>query len=503
MEVCPLCGVQVSLDSSEAHLNQCIDALVSGARQHPQQEGRLDLPDVLRPPSLDADFDPLQGLQGLLLAPNSRTRLRRDGGLLMVHFSSPQILRGKSKKPLHFKTKLEFEGDSVEESREQASLIVTVNEFYGPDSARLEISCRKNSLFSSKTQVVLSEQICLSSANNLACKYMRELGDALAVEDVSKRHEAMIGFLHSFQTSLETHNHDWSLGSTSFRSCFVPLYFSFSLIQMQSSPETRSWIHPLHFAAVTKDLDLIESLFSHGVKRKQPVICSGFNAVQISSLLGHVDVLLRILRGFGDLASVAAAARDRCGLTAAHFACLGIIRNDGSVVRAVLDCLGNHGCNCDIPDGTGKNCLMLLATLPRLSIEKETEILELCQYICENLSSLESLEQTDNAGNTILHHAILSERFEILSLALKSAFGRDSKLLNTCNQDGSTALILACERNLSALVKLLLDSGANQAPRLSDGNLPIHVAIESGSVDVLRVLIDYAVSHDDFDEVVS
>lgn len=61
--------------------------------------------------------------------------------------------------------------------------------------------------------------------------------------------------------------------------------------------------------------------------------------------------------------------------------------------------------------------------------------------------------------------------------------------VNTPNKEGKTALVMAIERNMYDMVLLLLNNGANQRWRSSNGDAPIHVAARTASGEIVKLLI--------------
>ena len=94
-----------------------------------------------------------------------------------------------------------------------------------------------------------------------------------------------------------------------------------------------------------------------------------------------------------------------------------------------------------------------------------------------------SIEERDDKGNTLLHHAVLNSHDTLIRDLAKL----DSKQINTCNQDFETPLMLAAELGNVAAVKFFIRTGADCDLRGSDARTLAHYAAMSGNVELLKI----------------
>jgi ankyrin repeat protein len=92
---------------------------------------------------------------------------------------------------------------------------------------------------------------------------------------------------------------------------------------------------------------------------------------------------------------------------------------------------------------------------------------------------------------TLLHAAADKGHIEILQLLLKAKFnGEDEINKNDRDKLGNTALIYAVKNSHVRAVEVLLESGANPDIKNYDDKAAIDLAIESGRIDILKLLFD-------------
>ena len=120
----------------------------------------------------------------------------------------------------------------------------------------------------------------------------------------------------------------------------------------------------------------------------------------------------------------------------------------------------------------------------------------LAHYAVENdsvniLPSLASvpninLDMKNDYGNTPLLLAVLSHKTSIVRVLLQY---RNLIDINSQNNDGNTALHVACEKRQADIVDLLLEAGCNLSIRNNHGYIPFHSACAIGDIDILRKLL--------------
>ena len=63
-----------------------------------------------------------------------------------------------------------------------------------------------------------------------------------------------------------------------------------------------------------------------------------------------------------------------------------------------------------------------------------------------------------------------------------------NEVLHATDLNGNTPLHLACEGGREEVVQLLIDSGANIKQTNNEGEIPTHVAIQYGSINIVTML---------------
>ena len=87
-------------------------------------------------------------------------------------------------------------------------------------------------------------------------------------------------------------------------------------------------------------------------------------------------------------------------------------------------------------------------------------------------------------GMSPLHIACLNGHKEVVNSINLSL----NEVLHASDQSGNTPLHLACERGHEDIVHLLIDSGANINQTNLEGEVPTHVAVQYGSINIAKML---------------
>ena len=90
----------------------------------------------------------------------------------------------------------------------------------------------------------------------------------------------------------------------------------------------------------------------------------------------------------------------------------------------------------------------------------------------------------DRDGNTVVHHAVLMDRLELLETLLSA--GAD---VDAANDRRQTALHLAAAAGSFETCRLLLDRGASVRAVDAEGNTPLHLAARGGSFELCEYLL--------------
>ena len=63
-----------------------------------------------------------------------------------------------------------------------------------------------------------------------------------------------------------------------------------------------------------------------------------------------------------------------------------------------------------------------------------------------------------------------------------------NEVLHASDLSGNTPLHLACEGRSEEVVQLLIDSGANLKQANNEGEIPTHIAVQYGSINIVKIL---------------
>ena len=104
-------------------------------------------------------------------------------------------------------------------------------------------------------------------------------------------------------------------------------------------------------------------------------------------------------------------------------------------------------------------------------------------------SALASIDTSDDDGMTALHVACQGRSDHLVALLLKHGAATSVAEQN----DGNTPLHVACKQASPRSVRSLLAHGADAAARNNGGETPIQLACKRGGLDCVRPLLDHAV----------
>ena len=198
--------------------------------------------------------------------------------------------------------------------------------------------------------------------------------------------------------------------------------------------------------------------------------------------------------------------------------------------------LNNPNIDFNITDNNGWNALMHACAMPHIRyIERIIDATDNIRYIERIIDATDNINLGDQAGNTALHlllknagmDSVSSDEIQAKTMLIVDKFLEKGVDLNTQNNDGHTPLTIACSYNLKYIanqwlenglvdinfqdksgkttlfwmvmdgngdmVDWLLAKGADRNITNADGALPIHVAAESGNVDMS---FDYSLIED-------
>lgn len=97
----------------------------------------------------------------------------------------------------------------------------------------------------------------------------------------------------------------------------------------------------------------------------------------------------------------------------------------------------------------------------------------------------ESFEKTDSKGNTVLHLAIENEEF-LKGFAFECVHPH---IVNSQNHNGDTPLHIALRKKDIKMVSVLLEKGANPNIANQKGEIPFHLVLNLGQLDVIKLFV--------------
>ena len=102
----------------------------------------------------------------------------------------------------------------------------------------------------------------------------------------------------------------------------------------------------------------------------------------------------------------------------------------------------------------------------------------------EYLKNEKELNKTDNAGNTILHFAIMNKKNDFVKLILNEEIN-----IEALNNKGFTALLIAYKTNNKEIINMLENNGANTNIYSYNKKTPLHYACKNGNLELVNHLI--------------
>jgi ankyrin repeat protein len=138
--------------------------------------------------------------------------------------------------------------------------------------------------------------------------------------------------------------------------------------------------------------------------------------------------------------------------------------------------------------GAGK-CQRARAEANELTETSRAGDLELCRQL---IAKGADKEMKDNDGDTALYIACGNGHSEMVKLLIESGVGKET----VTSIHGSTPLIIACAKGHFEVVKMLIESGVDKDKEAGDGSTPLIVACQAGHSKVAKLLIESVVDTD-------
>ena len=248
-------------------------------------------------------------------------------------------------------------------------------------------------------------------------------------------------------------------------------------------------------------LDIVCLLLNHGADEKVHDD-SGNTLLHLAASEGHLEVA-RVLLGH----KVDVDSLNGKGLTPLHRASEGRREGCQDLVRLFL----YHGANVNVHDSDRNTPLHIAASkghleIARMLLEHKADVNALNKkgstplrrtFECRRgdivrllLNHGADAKVHDNSGNTLLHLAADDGDLELARILLEHI----TEVVNSQNDDGYTALLLALEWQKIDVAHLLLDHNADVHMHNKRGNTPLHIAAHYGNrqkyLDICRMLLE-------------
>ena len=143
----------------------------------------------------------------------------------------------------------------------------------------------------------------------------------------------------------------------------------------------------------------------------------------------------------------------------------------------------------------------LKITLSRLMVAIDCGDFDAYTACADQIPDLEAVRSNDGNKDGLLQIAILAEQDSIVEDLLR----RGLEVNNHHTASGATPLHFACARNNKAIVRLLLDAGADVNAKTDGGQTPIFYTTDDALFEAAELLIEHGADldiTDDFGETV-
>ncbi len=194
---------------------------------------------------------------------------------------------------------------------------------------------------------------------------------------------------------------------------------------------------------------------------------SNWTCLHLAAAQGATSIVRELLAGGANRLSAS-----RSGQLALHFA----VRHGNTELVAALLSDQKHR-QIEHVRRDGKTAVMLAAETSNGAV---VEML---------IAHQAKLSRTDADGSTTLHLAAAVGNVSALAALLKQTSMASAKILNRRNEQGATALMLACRQGHSETVTLLLGAGADPRVRSPDGETALLHACRQPNVLIVQALL--------------
>ena len=244
-------------------------------------------------------------------------------------------------------------------------------------------------------------------------------------------------------------------------------------------------------------LDIVCLLLNHGADEKVHDE-NGNTLLHFAATEGHIEIARMLLERKVDVNSLNGE-----GLTPLHRASEGWCEGCLDIVRLLL----YHGANVNVHNNDGNTPLHFAASeghleVVRVLLEYKADVSALneeaftpfqCAFrgwrsdiVRLLLNHGADAKVQDISRNTLLHLAAKTGDLELARISLE----RIADVINSQNDNGSTAFLLALERQNSYVAQLLLDHKADVHVPDKSGDTALHIAARKRHIDICGILLE-------------
>ena len=221
---------------------------------------------------------------------------------------------------------------------------------------------------------------------------------------------------------------------------------------------------PLHLALSNDHIEISRILLAYNAEVNSPNE-DGSTPILVASSNGNIDLFQLLLAHNADV-----FIHDNIGNTPLHFAASGGHLEVARILlelKADVDSLNSEG----------------LTPLQRALDGRRKEYLDI---VCLLLNHGADAKVQDISRNTLLHLAAKTGDLELARISLE----RIADVINSQNDNGSTAFLLALERQNSYVAQLLLDHKADVHVPDKSGDTALHIAARKRHIDICGILLE-------------
>lgn len=243
----------------------------------------------------------------------------------------------------------------------------------------------------------------------------------------------------------------------------------------------------LVYASQSGDLNTMQSLLQRGADVNETGN-SGYTALMTACAFKKVDIVNFLVRQPKINLEAAEIGGPTDGFTALMIAC-----KAGSY--EIVDILLRSGANVNVRSTDGHTPLSLTREMEAATRDRKfsqiAEYLEYAERMAPQATAV-NINAVDENGNTALLLACANGELE----KVKSLVGQNANVNFRRENDGATPLLMASRNGYLEIVKILVDRGANMNVGGKKGDLALAYASWKGHLEIVKYLVEKAATVD-------